>query len=202
MEKSRSGRMVHSGAGWVRRPDSVNRPRPLDTYDQGVMTTSLMVASGDGDVEAVKRLLATPGIDVNEACEYGTTPLSWASGKSDAEAWKLTLVVKELLGVPGIDVNKADGMGATPLYWACGRGRHEVVKLLLAAPGIDVNQADDQGATPLYRASQGNLTGHVEVVRALLAAPGVDVTMAADDGTTPLSVARTPDIIRLLQSGA
>ena len=138
----------------------------------------LSLAVIENNVEKLRQLLTTPGINVNKADEDGWTPLSWAAKDGHSECVEL------LLAAPGIDVNAADKDGNTPLSWAAGNGHSECVKLLLAAPGIDVNAADKDGRTPLDWAAT---EGHSECVKLLLAAPGIDVNMADKDGNTPLN---------------
>ena len=58
-----------------------------------------------GDAETVRRLLATPGIDVNASFIVGKTPLHMAVEHGRTE------VVRLLLSVPGINVNAADSDG-------------------------------------------------------------------------------------------
>ena len=166
--------------------------RAVDGDESG--RTKLGIAAAHGEIEAVRRLLAAPGIDVNKANKDRETPLSSAS------SYGYTEVVKLLLAAPGIDVNKAAKYDWTPLSWASYEGHTEVVKLLLAAPGIDVNQAGKNGKTPLYWASYK--LGHTEVVKLLLAAPGIDVNQADKNGRTPLAVARKNKEIRALLRAA
>lgn len=123
----------------------------------GLMT--LYDASGTGNDETVKKLLAEEGVDVNVATTAGVTPLFIASRQGHTEVVKLLLA-------EGADVNQATNLGNTPLIIASQEGHPEVVKLLLAKEGILVNRPNNDGVTPLSIASH---LGHSEVVELLLA---------------------------------
>jgi ankyrin repeat protein len=98
----------------------------------------------------VSLLLDKEGIDVNQAKNYGWTPLSVASEKGHSECMSL------LLGKQGIDVNQALDNGSTPLHVGSEKGHTECVSLLLAMPGINVNKAMHDGRTPLSIAIQNH----------------------------------------------
>jgi len=97
-------------------------------------------AAGGGDIEAVKKFLAT-GADVNVKDKRGFTPLHWASISGHKEA-------VELLINNGADVNAIKGGGGTPLSYAASWGHEEIVELLIAN-GADVNVKDAFSETPL-----------------------------------------------------
>ena len=138
------------------------------------------MACQKGHAEAVKLLLAHPGIDINIASSKGTTPLVMACQKGHVEAVKL------LLAHPGIDINKAKTNGEAPLFMACFYGHAEAVKLLLAQDGIEINKEKPNGVTPLLMACY---KGHAEAVKLLLAHPGIEINKASPDGFTPLHIA-------------
>jgi len=97
-------------------------------------------AAGGGDIEAVKKFLAT-GADVNVKDKRGFTPLHWASISGHKEA-------VELLINNGANVNAIKGGGGTPLSYAASWGHEEIVELLIAN-GADVNVKDAFSETPL-----------------------------------------------------
>ena len=150
--------------------------------DPGAAINTEVDGSGDAAVHEaaergncagwMRRVLATPGVDVNLRGSKGETALCKASHLGHYE------VVSLLLGAPGIDVNKADKGGQTPLWWASYNGHTEAVNVLLGAPGIDVNLADRGGWTPLHWASHN---GHSEFVSLLLRAPGIDVNLVNEN---------------------
>ncbi len=178
---------------------------------QGQSNASLSDAARDGDIEAVRRLLAS-GADVNMEDKNGFTPLHAAAFQGHTECVRL------LLAAPGIDVNQENENGWTPLVMAVHNGHTECLKLLLSAPGIDVNttespltyaaynnrtecmrillkvpgidvnKANPQGGTPLHAAAY---QGHTECVRLLLNAPGIDVNQTGENGATPLTLAES-----------
>ena len=145
-----------------------------------------------GQTEAVKALLAAPGIAVNQADKDGATPLNWASYRGHTE------VVKALLAAPGIAVNQAHKNGKTPLSVAF----NEEIRALLRAGARraaeerarreaeerarrEANRAvDGEGNTKLTLAAKDGQIG--EVTR-LLAAPGIAVYQANKYGETPLN---------------
>ena len=145
-------------------------------YDIEYYSSTLVEAARGGYLEVMKCLLDR-GADVNEADEFGNTPLHRASLRS----WFSLEMVKTLLEAKA-EVNKANHLGQIPLHWASYYGHLEVVKALLAAEA-EVNKANNMGETPLHQASYH---GHLEVVKALLAAKA-DVNKADNDGKTPLN---------------
>lgn len=87
--------------------------------------TALMLASFDGDLGAVRRLLEA-GADVNATDRDGDTALMFAALKGHAE------VVRELLE-NGADVNFAARNGWTALKAARSAFRHNVAVMLRSA---------------------------------------------------------------------
>ena len=90
-------------------------------------STALYMACQNGHGEVVRLLLATSGIDVNQArTTYGDTPLFMACQFGHAP------VVKLLLTVSGIDINKG-APGWSPLHLAQHFKFTEIVQLLVDA---------------------------------------------------------------------
>lgn len=122
--------------------------------------TTLLTASLNGNIEAVKLLLEAKA-DVNKAYTSEATPLYLASTKGHTE------VVKLLLGAMA-DVNQAEAKyGATPLIIASRGGHTEVAKLLLEAKA-DVNvkvKAKGKEYTALSLAKEGGHTRIVELLK-------------------------------------
>ena len=117
-------------------------------------------------MDAVKRLLAKDGVDVNQARKEG--PEGWMAGATalyHASRNGHKDVVRFLLQA-GANVNQANKNGSTPLNIASENGHTEMVGLLLQA-GADANQANKHGETPLNKAIEN---GRTEMVRFLLQA--------------------------------
>jgi ankyrin repeat protein len=154
---------------------------------------AVVVAARDGDIEAVRALVAKH-VNVNEPARDGSTALLWAvyhsnvpmaraliaSGANFASANRYgvtpllqagrngdSAMIAELLKA-GADARKAvHPEGETALMAAARTGRVDAVELLLEA-GSDANAADTyQNQTALMRAAE---EGHVNVVNALLSA--------------------------------
>ena len=105
--------------------------------------TALMVAAIEGDVEAIRDLLAVPGIEVNAKNVRGDTALIVALRTRVGDRG-----ANVLIDDPRVDVNIADAKGITPLMWAIKKGDVATVKQLLAR-GADVTLKDGAGNTAL-----------------------------------------------------
>ena len=141
--------------------------------------TLLCYAAYHGHVAIVRELLSVPGIDVNLAQHFGSTPLYLAAQRGHAT------VVDLLLSARGINPNLAALVGATPLCIAAENGHEAIVELLLKFPSIQVDACRDDGVTPLLIATQKGNPGVVE----LLLRADARVNVAFADGTAPLHVA-------------
>ena len=151
-------------------------------------------APGDGNKDAIGRLLSTGLVDINcvrkvDGCG-NTTPLQKASQEGHKDGVRVLLAL-------GADPNKAkEEDGWTPLHEAASRGDKDVVQLLLEREAIP-NKADKTGWTPLHRASY---KGHKNVAQ-LLIDRGADPNRADEDGWTPLHGAAMwghKDVVQLL----
>lgn len=127
----------------------------------GCATKSLVTASKEGDIDAVKRLME------NRESEYTGADkclsMIWAAEYGYLE------VVRYLAG-RGVDVNCSAGGGWTPLMRAAATDQMEVLKYLIGQ-GARVETKTIFGSSPLSSAAE---RGHIEVVR-LLAAGGADL---------------------------
>ena len=99
--------------------------------------------------EVVRVLLATPGIDANQAASNGGSPMVESGFKGNAEIAGL------LANHPGIILDAADGAGNTALHSAAAEGHLAVVNTLLAA-GAVVNTLNVAGRTALGEALANN----------------------------------------------
>lgn len=86
--------------------------------------TPLIRAIKNHDIDAVKIILNTPGINVNRANNYGSTPLivalnhirtSYISGRNDQynDCVNSQKIVEMLLNTPGVDLNHVNKRGDT-----------------------------------------------------------------------------------------
>ena len=119
-------------------------------------TPPLVAAARDGDIAAVRALLAQ-GAGVGAAEGDGTSALHWASYRDDVETAGLLLDA-------GADVDATNDLGATPLWTAGQNGSVVMVRRLLAA-GANPDLALLAGETPLMVAAR---SGAADVVELLL----------------------------------
>lgn len=191
--------------------------RGQDNQSEDAMETdqALIVAAGEGDPTAVRRLLRE-GANVRAADAAGVTALIAASYQNHLDVAELLieagadvnaqddtqqsayliatsegyLDLLRLTLQPRADVRSTDSFNGTGLIRAAERGHVEVVADLLDTE-IDVDHVNRLGLTALLEAIMFGDGGerHTEVVRLLVVA-GADINLADGDGTTPLAHAR------------
>jgi ankyrin repeat protein len=120
--------------------------------------SALVTAAKDGDLQAVRALLAKK-INVNEPARDGSTALLWAVYHSDAEMTKAMLAA-------GAKVDTPNKYGVTPLIQASRSGDTPLIDLLLKA-GAKASLAHPDGETALMAAAR---TGRADAVRLLIEA--------------------------------
>jgi hypothetical protein len=123
---------------------------------QAELDQALIQAAGNGDAEAVTRLLGQ-GADVTASDASGRTGLIVA-------AYRNHLEVARILVEAGADVNTKDASQQSAFLIATSDGYVELLRLTLGA-GADVHATDSYNGTGLIRAAD---RGHVEIVRELL----------------------------------
>jgi uncharacterized protein len=104
----------------------------------------VIAATKEGDVEALKSLLAGGG-DANERDEQGWTALSWAAGRGDAAAALLLLAHGAQIGATGRDRR-------TPLMIAKAAKQDRVAELLAEAERQAGIWVDPRATRPYCRA--------------------------------------------------
>jgi len=167
--------------------------------------TALTFAAREGDLESARKLLDA-GADINQATEYGWTPLLTAVNNRN---YRLAMLLIER----GADVNRANKGGWTPLYLAVDNRNIEggdypvpkpdldhldLIKALLAKganPNAKVKDNTltrtiftmqwffEDGATPFIRASQSS---DVALMKLLLE-KGADVKAVTANGDSALT---------------
>ncbi|UKZ77987.1 hypothetical protein TrVFT333_005721 [Trichoderma virens FT-333] len=155
-------------------------PKILDSMElYGPYRTPLSLAAESGNTAAVKKLLATKGVDINIRArtsygDHGRTPLSYAAGEGREEVVKLLLAMDDI--DPDLWDMRSSAYGRTPLSYAAENGHSAVVKLLLGHPGVDpdyrTNYWSSSRRSPLSYAAEN---GHAAVVQLLLATRKIDV---------------------------
>lgn len=120
---------------------------------------ALVVAAREGDIEAVRALLAKR-VNVNEQARDGATAVLWAVHQSN-------LPMVRALITAGANVNTPNKYGVTPLLEASRTGDTPMIAELLKAKADIKESLHPDGETPLMAASR---TGNVEAVNLLLKA--------------------------------
>ena len=166
-----------------------------DTGGKDSPVESIHDAASRGDVEAVRRLLAS-GASPNSFCEapdsFRERPESFYFGVDPQGETPILALCKvrrftdgcaaclELLRDAGADLEATDGYGLTPLHYAARRGDTKMVSLLVEA-GVDVDATTLDKETALYLAVRHRATGCVEV----LLAAGASLNLREGHGLTP-----------------
>lgn len=129
-----------------------NAPKHLDASTQKYMVVPASVTDlkvlNEVDLKRLyytRKLLATPGIDVQAQDDDGFTALHWA-------AWSGMPFHSLLLAQLGLDINQQESHGYTPLMLAALRGNHGAVSMLLQL-GADTTLKNKDGKTALDLAS-------------------------------------------------
>ena len=175
---------------WGGRP-----PRPPsferlgDNWGKGSPVESIHDAASRGDVEAVRRLLASgvspnsfdPEVDPESPAAWETPILALCNVRRFTDGCAACL---ELLRDAGADLEATDGYGLTPLHYAARRGDTKMVSLLVEA-GVDFDAKTLDKETALHYAARG---GDTKIV-SLLVEAGVDVDAKTPDEETALYLA-------------
>ncbi|WP_081488941.1 ankyrin repeat domain-containing protein [Cupriavidus basilensis] len=181
----------------------------------GGLDHNLLAAATLGDLELVKRLLAS-GASAQAADERGRSALLVAVYSRHTEVAKALvaagadvnrkdmesnspfllaastgqLELVQLALAHGADLNSTDSYDNTALIAACEHGNTEVVKVLLKA-GVAVDHVNRQGWTALLETIvMGDGSARYEDTVQLLLDAGADANLADRDGTTPTRHAR------------
>ena len=140
---------------------------------QAATDSALVTAARDGDLRAVRTLLAKR-VNVNEPARDGSSALLWAVYHSDVEMTKALLAA-------GAKVDAPNKYGVTPLIQASRTGDTPIIDALLKA-GAKATLAHPDGETALMAAAR---TGRLDAVR-LLIEGGSDVNAVTYQQETAL----------------
>lgn len=121
-------------------------------------TTSLLVASQNGDTTAIQLLLDHKArVDL---ARRGLTPLGGAAFLGVAKAVDLLLRAKSNINI------QTDPRGLTPLMLACGRGHKNVARLLLqAGANAEITSMDNETAESLAKKEHNALAKWLNIVK-------------------------------------
>ena len=143
------------------------------------MATPFEKAAVDGDIQAMKQLIAK-GQDVNARDAFGDTALHFAAAGGNVKA--MNWLVKQ-----GVLPRFHGGLIRTPLFWAAYHGQRDACRYLMKQ-GCRLKDKDLYGDTPLHQAARGN---HPDIVAWFLE-KGADPNANSDD-TSPLMAAALTD---------
>lgn len=166
---------------------SLGSQNDLVSRDELEKRFPLHAAARDGDVRAVKELLAG-GKDPCGIGPFETRPLHWT-----AQGGKWSKGVARLLVAAGCPIDVRDWKGRTPLFAAVQCENLEAVKGLVAL-GADAVARDERGWSPFHAAvvlEDGESAARL--VSALAESPFADPTAASPSGKTPAGVAKTKE---------
>lgn len=135
----------------------------------------LIDAAASGDTDALRMLLATPEVDLNQRDSRGRTALMAATYADQPAAVALLLEA-------GADVDLQDDLLNNPFLYAGAEGLMEILKLTHAA-GADPAIRNRYGGVAIIPAAE---KGHLDAVRYLLEETDVDVNHINDLGWTAL----------------
>ena len=138
---------------------------------------TIVEAAKNGDLQAVKNLLAQDPSNLNATDEAKYTPLHWACMRAH---WD----VAEYLIEKGADLNVAGGDGGTQINWAVHHDNVEIVKLMVEK-GAKLNIRNKWGMTELHTAIW---RGCIRVVEYLLD-KGSDPAIKTNEGWTAMHYA-------------
>ncbi|XP_062514038.1 integrin-linked protein kinase-like [Corticium candelabrum] len=131
-----------------------------------------------GNVDHVRRWLASVENDPNCTDEHGFTPLHWAVRQGHK-----TLV--DMLLARGAKVNCVNMGGDTPVHLAAAHGHMDIIRSLIKQRA-DLRFLNEHGNTPLHYACFWNYSEVAE----LLLSKGANVAQANKDNQTPLDKCR------------
>ena len=165
------------------KPIMEARRVPCESLDK-LGATPMYFAARHGNVPAVRALLKSPDLDIDEEVLEGE--IEPFTALQTAAAWQSPGVVKLLIDA-GADVDKCNvDTGTPPLHLAAENGNTTIAMLLIKA-GAEVNLAEPlHGKTPLWFAVAEH---HMPIVSMLvLSGADVDIAPFDDDDMSPMEM--------------
>ena len=169
---------------------------PCESLDK-LGATPMYFAARHGNVPAVRALLKSPDLDIDEEVLEGE--IEPYTALQTAAAWQSPEVVKLLIDA-GADVNKWDKLDVDvsmpALHLAAEKGNAMITMLLIKA-GAEVNLADMEGKTPLWFA----VAEHNMQIVSMLVRSGADVNISPydEDDKSPMEMAKCEGMMELLR---
>ncbi|XP_071085594.1 serine/threonine-protein phosphatase 6 regulatory ankyrin repeat subunit A-like [Haliotis cracherodii] len=201
-------------------PRQLNNEHPMTSTPQFRHETSnpthsnqvFNIACIEGKYGRVKQLISKGGVDINNICSGGWTPVMFAVCLGHTQVFNTLLkeecdlslvldtgdnilhvacygsnaaIVKELVSNDEISHEKKNILGTTPLMKAASTGNKKVFDLLVKE-GCNLSAMDYEGNNMLHSACSG---GSVHIVRYILRQKVADIESRGKDGVTPVMVA-------------
>jgi len=170
---------------------SLLAPTSSLTRTTPVGNTIAMIAAEAGQLEVLKLLVDRLGADLSRSNHDGETALHLAAlnGRSS--------VVEYILSKdPTLTEAKESKSGNTPFIYAVMGGDLDTVKHIARSDRASIHVENNHDRTPLMFAARH---GHIDVVKWLMN-QGVSKSVRDLDGFSAISLAKTADIVQLLNS--
>jgi ankyrin repeat protein len=115
---------------------------PIQKFKEG--DTPLLKAIRNSNYKVVDQIIFFPGLNINEANDYGCTAVHLVAETHNVD--KMQQLLQH-----GANLNAQTPIGITPLHIACASNQHEMVKYILKNRA-DLEAKDDRGKTPIFYA--------------------------------------------------
>lgn len=164
----------------------------LPSYANEVQDNALVLAAKQGNLAAVKEVLATGAhVDATNYSldQHGLQAIHYATIAGNAELMKVLLNA-------GAQINAIDYSGMQPIHYAVINGNLKLVNYVLGV-GADVNAANKNGEQPLHLAAS---SGNAEIVNALIKS-GANLEARNSAGLTPIfnaAIAGQINVVKIL----
>ena len=147
----------------IKSPRYQKKARSLFRHEILEHEEELWIASREGDVKKVRRIVLNELIDVNCSLYKSAAIVFGAPTALGIAAKKCHVKVVKVLIDHGADVHTADDFGWTPLHSAASSGHKKLVKLLLDK-GSDPNKRTKDGSSPLHIAARHGRKGIAQLL--------------------------------------